>query len=470
MIEELKPFPEYKASGVPWLGQVPSHWEISRSKRLFSARKDLALPGDVQLSATQAYGVIPQSEFEERVGRRVVRISMHLDKRRHVERDDFVISMRSFQGGLERAWASGAIRSSYVVLKPGAGIAIGYFAYLFKSDGYIRALQATASFIRDGQDLNFSNFARVDLPLPPLDEQAAMGRFLRHASLCIDRVIRSKRKLIALLKEQKQAIIYRAVTRGLNPNAPMTDSGVPWLREIPAHWEVRKIKYIVRAFGGMTPRKNASTYWNGNIPWVSPKDMKVSVIRDSRDHISKMALTATNISLVPAPAVLIVVRGMILARTFPTAVTAVPVTVNQDMKALVPKSDVEADFLALLLSGIEREVLMNVEESGHGTRCLRTDAWANMELPLPPLCEQSKIKIQVESSLADVNRLLRSEEDQLSLLREYRTRLIADIVTGQLDVREAAARLPPEEPEEPGTTADDNEEPTDDDLVEDDPG
>ena len=108
MIADLEPYPEYKDSGLPWLGQVPGHWGLLRSKRLFSARKDFALPDDVQLSATQAYGVIPQSEFEEKVGRRVVRISMHLEKRRHVERDDFVISMRSFQGGLERAWASGA--------------------------------------------------------------------------------------------------------------------------------------------------------------------------------------------------------------------------------------------------------------------------------------------------------------------------------------------------------------------------
>src|SRR5712691_11891558 len=121
MIADLRPYPAYKEPGMPWLGQVPEHWGLARSKRLFSARKDLALPEDVQLSATQAYGVIPQSDFEEKVGRRVVKISMHLEKRRHVEKNDFVISMRSFQGGIERAWASGAIRSSYVVLKPASG-------------------------------------------------------------------------------------------------------------------------------------------------------------------------------------------------------------------------------------------------------------------------------------------------------------------------------------------------------------
>ena len=110
----LDPSVPLKPSGIPWLGDIPQHWEVVRSRRLFSPRKVLALPDDVQLSATQAYGVIPQADFEEKVGRRVVKISMHLEKRRHVDKDDFVISMRSFQGGLERAWAPGAIRSSYV--------------------------------------------------------------------------------------------------------------------------------------------------------------------------------------------------------------------------------------------------------------------------------------------------------------------------------------------------------------------
>ena len=153
-----QPYSAYKDSGVEWLGEVPAHWGVTRGKRLFSLRKDLALPYDLQLSASQAYGVIPQSEFEQKVGRRVVKVFMHLEKRRHVEKDDFVISMRSFQGGLERAWASGCIRSSYVVLKPESDADVGFFTYVFKSHGYIRALQATASFIRDGQDLNFSNF------------------------------------------------------------------------------------------------------------------------------------------------------------------------------------------------------------------------------------------------------------------------------------------------------------------------
>jgi type I restriction enzyme S subunit len=196
MIDGLKPFPLMKTSGVRWLARIPTHWGVSRSKRLFSPRKELARPEDVQLSATQAFGVIPQAEYENKLGRRVVRITKHLEKRRHVEKDDFVISMRSFQGGLERAWATGAIRSSYVVLKPGPGIDIGFYSYLFKSHPYIGRLQATADFIRDGQDLNFDNFCDVDLPVPPVSEQVAIARFLGHVDQRIRRFVSAKRKLM----------------------------------------------------------------------------------------------------------------------------------------------------------------------------------------------------------------------------------------------------------------------------------
>ncbi len=212
----LDPSVPLKPSGIPWLGDIPQHWEVVRSKRLFSARKKFAGPEDVQLSATQAYGVIPQAEFEAKVGRRVVKISMHLEKRRHVERDDFVISMRSFQGGLERAWSSGAIRSSYVVLKPESAVDIGFFAYFFKSRAYIRALQGTADFIRDGQDLNFGNFCRVDLPLIPIAEQRAIALFIARSTVGIDRAHSRLEREIDLLREYRTRLVADVVTGKLD--------------------------------------------------------------------------------------------------------------------------------------------------------------------------------------------------------------------------------------------------------------
>jgi type I restriction enzyme S subunit len=212
----LDPNVRLKPSGVEWLEDIPEHWQVVRSKRLFAIRKELARPDDVQLSATQAYGVIKQAEFEQMVGRRVVKIFMHLEKRRHVEKDDFVISMRSFQGGLERAWASGAIRSSYIVLKPASCVDVTFFSYLLKSSGYIRALQATANFIRDGQDLTYENFRCVDLPLIPIDEQRVIASYITNATSRIDTNISRLRRELEFLWEYHKRLIADVVTGKLD--------------------------------------------------------------------------------------------------------------------------------------------------------------------------------------------------------------------------------------------------------------
>ena len=212
----LDPGVRLKESRVDWLGDIPEHWDMRRSKRLFSPRQELAKPNDVQLSATQAYGVIPQDEYEQRVGRRVVKISLHLDKRQHVEVDDFVISMRSFEGGLERAWATGCIRSSYVVLRPTNEVDVEFFSYVLKFPAYIQALQSTANFIRDGQDLNFNNFCAVDLPLPPTNEQKKTAVALSEATTNIDGDIARARRQIDLMNEYRTRLIADVVTGQLD--------------------------------------------------------------------------------------------------------------------------------------------------------------------------------------------------------------------------------------------------------------
>ncbi len=211
-----RPYPAYKESGVEWLGTVPAHWDVWRSKRAFRPRTELARPGDTQLSATQAYGVIAQADYEEKIGRKITRILRHLDQRRHVEIDDFVISMRSFQGGLERAWTSGCIRSSYIVLHAATELIVGYFGSLFKSVGYIAALQSTANFIRDGQDLNFENFCRVDVPFPPVEEQQHIAHAVDRGTDHIDASIERSRRQIGSLREYRARLIADVVTGKLD--------------------------------------------------------------------------------------------------------------------------------------------------------------------------------------------------------------------------------------------------------------
>jgi type I restriction enzyme S subunit len=208
----LDPNASLKDSGVHWIGKIPEHWEVRRSKFLFTQRKERAWTDDVQLSATQAYGVIPQEQYEELTGKRVVKIQFHLDKRKHVEKDDFVISMRSFQGGLERAWSQGCIRSSYVVLRALEDIDAEFYGYLLKLPSYIAALQQTASFIRDGQDLNFDNFSQVDLFIPPIHEQREIASYVNSFMASSDEGIELLLAQIEKLKEYKTTLINSAVT------------------------------------------------------------------------------------------------------------------------------------------------------------------------------------------------------------------------------------------------------------------
>ncbi|MBW0298300.1 restriction endonuclease subunit S [Shewanella xiamenensis] len=208
----LDPNVPMKDSGVNWIGKVPAHWEVRRSKFVFTQRKERAWKDDVQLSATQAYGVIPQDQYEELTGKRVVKIQFHLDKRKHVEKDDFVISMRSFQGGLERAWSQGCIRSSYVVLRALDEIDPSFYGYLLKLPSYIAALQQTASFIRDGQDLNFDNFSKVDLFIPPIEEQKEIANYVSAFMKSSDGGIELLFAQIEKLKEYKTTLINSAVT------------------------------------------------------------------------------------------------------------------------------------------------------------------------------------------------------------------------------------------------------------------
>ncbi len=447
MIADLKPYPTYKETGLAWLGKVPGHWDTRPAFGAFVPNHETNRGMKEKSVLSLSYGRIIIKPPEKLHGL----VPESFETYQIVNPGDIVLRTTDLQNdhtslrvGMVRD--RGIITSAYLALRVNLNVSPDFgFQFLNVWDAS-KAIYAYGSGLR--QNLDFSHFKRMPVAVPPPDEQAAIVRFLDWANGRLERAIRAKRKVIALLNEQKQAIIHRAVTRGLAPSVPLKPSGIPWLGDIPKHWEVRKIKSLVKTAGGMTPNKGVERYWIGRTPWVSPKDMKVPEIFDSEDHISDAALRETNIALISEPAVLIVVRGMILARTFPSAVTRVPVTINQDMKALTPRPELSADYFALLLTGIQREVLELVEIAGHGTCCLRTDSWAAFCLPIPPLEEQISIRTFLSTELATSNTAISRLERELELLREYRTRLVADVVTGKLDVRAATATLPDEAGEE----------------------
>lgn len=208
----LNPDVEMQDSRIHWVDKLPRHWDIIPSKYLFRNSDLRKQAGDVQLTASQNWGIIPQEEYMERTGAKIVFANQGLENWKHVEPDDFVISLRSFQGGLEMSSVTGCITWHYVVLKATRSIVPRFYKWLFKSDVYIAALQRTCNFIRDGQDLRYSNFSQVPLYIPPIDEQRQIADYLDDKCSGIDTINDKKCAQKTVLEQYKKSLIFEYVT------------------------------------------------------------------------------------------------------------------------------------------------------------------------------------------------------------------------------------------------------------------
>ena len=202
-----------KDSGIEWAKELPIGWEPINPKALFTQRKDKALPGEKQLTASQQYGVVYQDEYMELTGSKIVTVEKDFDILKHVEAGDFVISMRSFQGGLECSTKTGSISSAYVMLIPNLRMVFPrFFRWLLKSPVYINALQSTSNMVRDGQAMRYSNFAQVRLFTVPMEEQREIADYLDQQCSSMDRLIEQKSKLLEEFESYKKSLIYEYVT------------------------------------------------------------------------------------------------------------------------------------------------------------------------------------------------------------------------------------------------------------------
>lgn len=209
----LNPDAEMKDSGVKWIGEIPVNWQAVNPRWLFAQRKDRAKKGMEQYTASQKYGVISQKDYMNRIGGSIVTVQKDFDILKMVCEGDFVIHMRSFQGGLEYSEHTGSISSAYVMLIPQKNTGeCRYFKWLFKSASYINALQSTSNLIRDGQAMRYSNFIQIIIPYPPLDEQQQIADFLDTKCSEIDAIIADKKRQRGILAEYKKSLIYEYVT------------------------------------------------------------------------------------------------------------------------------------------------------------------------------------------------------------------------------------------------------------------
>lgn len=458
MIDGLKPYPAMKESRVPWLGDVPEHWRVLPNRAIFTEVKERDHPNADMLSVTITKGVIRQRALLQDSAKKD---SSNQDKSAYklVREGDIAYNkMRAWQGAVGVSDLEGIVSPAYVVQRPREGAVPHYLHYLLRTPAFAKEAERWSYGITsDMWSLRPEHFKMIYSCLPSLSEQTAIVRFLDHADRRIRRYIRAKQKLIKLLEEQKQAIIHRAVTRGLDPNVRLKPSGVEWLGDVPAHWEVQRLGRIARVFNGTTPSRMNSDYWvGGNIPWLSSGKVNDYIIERPSEMVTERALRECSIIIVPKGAVVIGLVGQGKTRG-KSALLGIDTCINQNLAAIVPRPGLSGAFVHHFLTAFYR----GLREFGRGgnQEALNCEIVTNWRVPIPPDDEQEVICDSLRENIVEFQASEQRVRRVIDLLQEFRTRLIADVVTGKLDVREVAARLPDETgdaelPDEPEATDD----------------
>ena len=422
-----------KDSGIEWIGEIPEGWETINPKALFAQRKDRALKGERQLTSSQQYGILYQDEYMELTGSKVVTVEKDFDILKHVEAGDFVISMRSFQGGLEYSTKSGAISSAYVMLVPNLELVYPrFYRWLLKSSVYIDALQRTTNMVRDGQAMRYSNFAQVRLFTLPLDEQKSRADFLDVKCSNIDKMLSKTRSSIEEYKKLKQAVITQAVTKGVRGERKMKDSGVEWIGAIPKDWEIKRLK----SFCTIVDCKNRT-------PDVFP-DGKYTVVRTtcikdcSFSYEGSYQTDTTNFkawTLKGQPH-----KGDIFfTREAPVGEAClVPNADNLCMGQRVmffrPEDNSDARYIMYSIYGpLVREYIAS-KNFGSTVGHLKLGQVACIPIFYCPPLEQKEIADYLDAKCAEIDKLIAKKEQLVKELESYKKSLIYEVVTGKREV------------------------------------
>jgi type I restriction enzyme S subunit len=429
-------YPSYKGSGSEWLGEVPQHWKVLIAKRLFRNVRDASQPGAEQLAATQAYGVIPQKDFMEKNDVKVVLALSGTHNFKDVLVDDFVISLRSFQGGIEYSAYSGCVSPAYTVLRRNSagGASPAFFKYLLKDDAYISALQSVTTGIREGKTITYDQFGSLLLPVAPFSEQAQIARFLDHETVRIDALIEQQQRLIELLKEKRQAVISHAVTKGLDPTVPMKDSGVEWLGEVPVHWCVKRLKYLVPAITVGIVVEPSKYYVDEGIPALRSLNVKPgAVVSENLVYLSPESNDLHSKSKIYEGDIVAVRSGQ------PGTAAIVPPEFNgaNCIDLIVIRKPLEgcSTFIFWYLNGDAALKQFSEGASGAIQQHFNISAASELIIVWPPTGEQQDINKYLARASQKLDRLIAEAGESKSLLLERRSALISAAVTGKIDVR-----------------------------------
>ena len=396
----------YENTGLDWVPEIPKHWSLTRSKFIFRNKSVKNCPDEPLLSVTQKDGVVLRSESDLNVWNPTEDVSGY----KLIEPSNFVISLRSFEGGLELSTVKGIVSPAYTVLEKTRKINDPYFRWLMKSHQFIIELNKHVTGIRQGKNIGWDDFSNIYLTVPPIEEQKLISRYLDKKTRQIDSLVEKIQKKIELLTEQRASLINHYVTKGLDPNVEMKNSGVEWIGVIPKHWGLVKLKYLFSLQAGKDPK--SVEIENGKYP-----------IFGTGGEISR-----ADDFLYDKPTLLLGRKGTI-DRPF---VVSEPFWVSDVMYFTVQKTEVGPDYLSILFN------LVPFEFYKYGSTqpsMSRTD-YENMKFPIPSSDERKLITKVINRELIKYCALVEKNNSKISLLKEYRQSLISSVVTGKIKVSE----------------------------------
>lgn len=428
MFRDLPRYDRYAPNSSPWLGDLPWHWSTQRTKSLLVERSQKGFPDEPLLASTQSHGVILKSDYATRT----VTATKDLHLLKLVEVGDFVISLRSFQGGIERCHHRGIISPAYTVLTAESDEYRDYLTYLFKSKPFVDSLTLSVTGIREGQNIDYATLSVDLLPVPPVDEQVAIVKYLAHANARIDKAIAAKRRLIALLEEQRRGIAMASL------------STVSWSRErLGFHVNLLtgfpyKSEDFRQVIGSQTtPLLRGVNVGVGEIVW----DDVVAVDSGLAEGTELFKLQSGDLVLgMDRP---LIKGGVRVAEVTSDSAGSLLV---QRVARIRPKRNLDPHYLALVMSSGEFARYLKPIFTGISVPHLSPKQIRDFRIPMGSLSEQKSLVDLVLKDSAEILLAIAKTRREIALLQEFRTRLVADVVTGQVDVRAVAATLP-DEPE-----------------------
>jgi type I restriction enzyme, S subunit len=448
MIADLKPYLKYTDSGLPWLGSIPSHWQVKRAKAIFHCIDQRSETGKEELlTVSSARGVVPRKTANVTM----FKAESYLGYKLCWPGDLVINSLWAWAGGLGLSNHHGIVSSAYGVyrIRPDAATKPAFIHEVVRSSPFNWELQVRSKGVWTSRlQLTDDSFLDAPMHIPPPDEQEAIVRFLNWANGRLERAIWTKRKVIALLNEQKQAIIHRAVTRGLDSSVSFKPSGIPWLGEIPQHWEVisLRMRYSVE-LGKMLDAKRITGHHS--VPYLRNRDVQWD--RVLTDDLPVMDIPPNEIAryTVKRGDLLVCEGGQVGRSAFWDE--QLPVCGFQKALHRVRCLDSSRDYSRFFFYQMQLTAgrgVFSADGNENTFAHLTCEKLRRHRFAFPPFAEQKAIADRLDEELRRFQISISFLERGIDILREYRTRLVADVVTGKLDVREAAAKLPEEAPPE----------------------